>query len=55
MNYDKSRIVSYRGTQYVSHISIMDLDPKSTKHFAKYLKQTESSLIAFKNAMNSVE
>lgn len=55
MKFDKNRIVSYHGTQFISHISIMDLDPKSTKHFAKYLKQTESSLIAFNNAINSVE
>lgn len=43
----KSHLVTLNGTTFVTNVTIMDLDPKSFKHFHKYRMQYRETKLAF--------
>lgn len=53
VHINENHLITFNGRQYISNISVMDLDPKAPTHFLKYLKQTESSMVVFTNAVTA--
>uniref|UniRef100_A0A182TTB7 Inositol-pentakisphosphate 2-kinase n=1 Tax=Anopheles melas TaxID=34690 RepID=A0A182TTB7_9DIPT len=45
----RNHIVSIEGMKFIVNVTITDLDPKSHKHYAKYVEQLASSAVAYRD------
>uniref|UniRef100_A0A336MF01 Inositol-pentakisphosphate 2-kinase n=1 Tax=Culicoides sonorensis TaxID=179676 RepID=A0A336MF01_CULSO len=45
----RNHIIQLNGMMFVAKVTIMDLDPKSTSHYEKYIKQINDSHVAYKD------
>lgn len=45
----RNHIIQLNDMMFVTNITVMDLDPKSLRHFEKYVKQINISHIAYKD------
>ncbi|XP_063702596.1 inositol-pentakisphosphate 2-kinase [Culicoides brevitarsis] len=45
----RNHIIQLNGMMFVTKVTIMDLDPKSTSHYEKYIKQINDSHVAYKD------
>uniref|UniRef100_A0A182VTF0 Inositol-pentakisphosphate 2-kinase n=1 Tax=Anopheles minimus TaxID=112268 RepID=A0A182VTF0_9DIPT len=50
----RNHIVSIEGMKFLVNVTITDLDPKSHKHYAKYVEQLGASAVAYREFMSRV-
>uniref|UniRef100_A0AAG5DHH5 Inositol-pentakisphosphate 2-kinase n=1 Tax=Anopheles atroparvus TaxID=41427 RepID=A0AAG5DHH5_ANOAO len=50
----RKHIVTIEGMRFMVNVTITDLDPKSHKHYAKYVDQLASSVVAYRDFMSKL-
>ncbi|XP_053665285.1 inositol-pentakisphosphate 2-kinase [Anopheles marshallii] len=50
----RNHIVSIEGMKFLVNVTITDLDPKSHKHYAKYVEQLAASAVAYREFMSKM-
>ncbi|XP_041774764.1 inositol-pentakisphosphate 2-kinase [Anopheles merus] len=50
----RNHIVSIEGMKFIVNVTITDLDPKSHKHYAKYVEQLASSAVAYRDFISKL-
>uniref|UniRef100_A0A182SWE1 Inositol-pentakisphosphate 2-kinase n=1 Tax=Anopheles maculatus TaxID=74869 RepID=A0A182SWE1_9DIPT len=50
----RNHIVSIEGMKFVVNVTITDLDPKSPKHYAKYVEQLAASAVAYRDFISKM-
>lgn len=50
----RNHIVTIEGMKFMVNVTITDLDPKSHKHYTKYVEQLASSVVAYRDFMSKL-
>ncbi|XP_035911185.1 inositol-pentakisphosphate 2-kinase [Anopheles stephensi] len=50
----RNHIVSIEGMKFLVNVTITDLDPKSPKHYAKYVEQLAESAVAYRDFLSKM-